>query len=210
MDRVDVVWANPGNPYPEVRDYMDRVKAQVLSFHEVVGQQPEFVAAIGHPVDVVPFEAERAGKATFGDTGPKLCSMQFCCFHNLWQPLKAKTEELRTTCLVRGEKESDVPRSAAQPGIAADGVEYFFPLWNWSDQDVLGFLGDAAPASYKRGLRTSLDCMNCTAHLSADPKRIQDLAVVSPATHAEVVPVLRYLRERLTAHLKTVNEALND
>ena len=170
--------------------------------------QPEFIQAFGHPVDILPFEGSRAGRASYRVSGPPVAPVDFCCGHNLWQPMAKAIKDLGATCVIRGEKEADLPRSTAMPGQIVDGVEYALPLWSMSDEEVFALLGQDTPASYRRGFRASLDCMNCTAHLAADPKRLRALEGPYPETFVEVMPVILWLRERTLAHLNTINEVI--
>ena len=57
-------------------------------------------------------------------------------------------------------------------------MEYIQPLRDWTDAQVLEFLGDRLPPGYAHGLTGSLDCMTCTAYLSRNPARLRYLREV--------------------------------
>jgi 3'-phosphoadenosine 5'-phosphosulfate sulfotransferase (PAPS reductase)/FAD synthetase len=175
-DKTVVIWGNPGNPYPETVEYMEGIKKKVPHFVEVKGNQKAFIAENGYPVDVLPvYEAIM---------GTKLIPFSRCCATNLWGATAEFVKFAGLTGLVRGQKTADEQKSPARSGMIVDGVEFLHPLENWTDGDVLQYLGERVPDSYKRGVKHSLDCMNCTAY--ASPSRMADLWKISPETAREV------------------------
>jgi phosphoadenosine phosphosulfate reductase len=201
IEQVIVLWVNPGSPYPETVQYMADVARSVPRFQAVVGRQPAFIYTHGHPADVVPFEATLHGRVATRKAAPLLTSIEHCCGSNLWSPLHAATKATGATGVVRGEKRSDALRSRLEPGAIFDGREFHFPLHEWTDADVIAYLGDELPASYKRGLVSSLDCINCTAYTHHNPGRMADLREHHPEVWEEVRPVLDYLRGAMRSHL---------
>jgi hypothetical protein len=81
------------------------------------------------------------------------------------------------------------------------------PLYEWSDQQVFDYLGDDVPPSYKRGLHTSLDCINCTAYLAENHGRIAELREAHPDVYAEVEPVIHWMRDITRQHLDALEAA---
>lgn len=55
-DKFDVVWVNPGNPYPETLEYMEKIQKLVPRFICVLGNQPQDIQRNGWPVDIVPLD----------------------------------------------------------------------------------------------------------------------------------------------------------
>jgi len=195
IDRVIVLWCNPGDPYRETIEYMGQIKASVPVFVEVQGTQREFVKQYGYPADSVPFIGNPYGRAAYRGTH-KIVSIQECCGTNLWIPLSQATKQTMTTGVVRGERLTDQLRSIIENLDVFDGQQYLNPLSDWTDSDVLKFLGDDLPPSYRRGLSSSLDCRTCTAYLNHNPGRIRDLRHSEPEAFAEIRPVLLWLREQ--------------
>jgi 3'-phosphoadenosine 5'-phosphosulfate sulfotransferase (PAPS reductase)/FAD synthetase len=208
IKQVLVMWCNPGRPYPEVEDYMTRVRRSVPHFVEVRGNQPGFVQASGHPADLLPWEATPAGRACVVD-GPKpvrLSSPLECRWANMWSPALDALRRSGCTGVIRGEKLTDRPLALPLAGFFEER-EYLQPLLDWTDAQVLEFLGAALPPGYADGLTGSLDCMTCTAFLSRNPGRLRYLRERHPAVYAEVEPVLRYMRQVTRAHLERVGAA---
>jgi len=210
LEQVVVIWGNSGDAYPETLRYMERVCESVPHFVEAKGQQPAYVRTWGYPSELPPFAGTRLGKAAERRGGPFVSSVSACCWNNLWGPVLAATKSSGATALVRGDKAVDVPRSVVEPGTIQDGLEIVYPLYKWSDADVLGFVGADLPESYARGLTSSLDCRTCTAYLSHNGGRLRDLATADPAAHAEIAPVLLWLRQETARHLTNLDEVLRD
>lgn len=142
LDRVEVIWVNPGDPHPETREYMDRVAERVPMFTEVRGKQPEYIRLHGKP-----------GLGEFN-----------CCAQNMWLPIQNYVARAGITGLIRGQKNSDVLKSPVRSGDVVGGVEFLHPIEDWTDEEVIAFLGDRIPESYKRGVKSSLDCQNCAVY----------------------------------------------
>jgi phosphoadenosine phosphosulfate reductase len=164
-DHLTVYWLNPGNPFPETVELMDRVRAMVPNFKEVAGRQPEVIAADGWPSDVVPQGYTTDGNTVFGATPFKVQSRLSCCFRALMWPAFEAMRADGVDCILRGKREDEADKTRIQSGYVADGIELVFPLMHWSAQDVVNYLhavGVALPKFYEHAGH-SLDCMDCTA-----------------------------------------------
>jgi 3'-phosphoadenosine 5'-phosphosulfate sulfotransferase (PAPS reductase)/FAD synthetase len=140
--RIEVIWVNPGDPHWETVGYMEGIAALVPRFTEVQGKQPEYIRLNGKPA--------------FGDIR--------CCAANMWLPIQNYVREAGITGLIRGQKDSDHLKSPVSSGDVVGGVEFLHPVETWTDSEVIEYLGDKIPPSYKRGLKTSLDCQNCVVY----------------------------------------------
>ena len=203
--QMDVVWGNPGNPYPETLAYMERVSKLVPKFYCVLGQQPESIARHGWPVDVVPMEATQIGQGLSGRQVLPLRPFWECCTDNMWRPMQEFIKQGDYTAVIRGQKQSDCLKGPIASGAVIDGVEYFYPIEDWDDAQVFAFLGEELlPESYKRGLRSSLDCKNCTAYTSENAGRIADLEQIDKAAWQEVTAVHLHLLDSLAGHIEAI------
>lgn len=200
-DRLIVVWCNPGNPYPETVAYMEQIKKFVPFFVEVNGEQKAWIAENGYPVDVLPIDSTSVAPLMGVESSIKLVSMMNCCAHNMWAPLDHFVRYFGFTGVIRGVKNSDRLKGPYVSGDWCEGIQFFHPVEDWSNEDVVEFLGDRIPASYKRGLTSSLDCMNCTAYVDHNKGRISDLDSIDAEAAAEVRLVHGYLRDKLIAHV---------
>ena len=202
--QMDVVWVNPGNPYPETLRYMERISKLVPRFKVVLSKQPQDIAQHGWPVDVVPMEATQIGQEMTGETGPRLRPFWECCWNNMWGPMLEEVTRGGYDGIIRGQKLADSLKGPLRTGSQVDGVEYFHPLEDWTDEQVKKFLGDRLPDSYKRGLPSSLDCMDCTAYAKENAGRIADLEAIDETSWVKVTVIHKHLLDSLDAHLTAI------
>lgn len=201
--RITVLWCNPGNPYPETLDYMDRIWTLVPDFIEVHGNQPAWIKEYGYPVDILPISASPFIPNVQSREVPRLQPFTACCYANLWEPIMKFMVEDGVTGVIRGQKLSDRMKSPIRSGDVVQGFEFLFPIENWTDEDVVKFLGpERMPPSYARGLKSSLDCINCTAYMAENTQRINDLDGIDAAAAAEVRSVHAFLKEEMLIQLK--------
>lgn len=207
IEKVTVIWSNPGDPYPETISLMERIKRSVPSFVEAKGAVHSFHQDFGWPVDMVPFESTPLGRMCAGDTPePKLVQLDQCCNANMWLPLFEALRGSDATGCVRGDKRVDEWRPRFESNASINGVEYHLPLMEWVDQDVFKFIGDAVPASYSRGHPASFDCMSCTAYLQHNPGRVRELGEKYPVAYNAVHKVLWHQREKTFKYLTRLVE----
>lgn len=190
-DELLVVWVNTGNAHASTHALMHEIRAKVPHFHEVVSNQPAFVAQYGYPVDVLPTARTPFGQQLDSRKGRTFVDWQTCCSTNIWTPMYAAMKELGITTVYRGQKLADMIRAPIRSGHQEDGITYVFPIEGWTDQQVFDYLGDRVPEHYLRGEKTSRDCVNCTAYLHENKERI---AALPEADRAEIIEVLRDLR----------------
>ena len=104
LDKVDVVWINPGAPFPEVVEHMKKVRDFVPRFTEVRSDVMSFINDHGHPVDVVDTRRTAFGNFAFGPTDYKVCSRFDCCGHNMWRPMAQYIVEHGVDCVIRADR----------------------------------------------------------------------------------------------------------
>lgn len=202
--QMDIVWGNPGNPYPETVAYMEAIAKRVPRFKCVLGNQAQDILAKGWPVDIVPMEATQIGMMLKGKPTLRLRPFWECCTNNMWSPMQEFVKQGDYSGVIRGQKQSDCLRGPFTSGAVIDGVEYFHPIEDWTDAQVVAFLGDRLPESYKRGLRSSLDCKNCTAYTSENSGRIADLEHIDKQAWQEVTAVHLHLLDAIAAHTDAI------
>jgi phosphoadenosine phosphosulfate reductase len=176
-DRLPVIWVNTGAVYPEMVEYMDGWKKRLPHFIEVKSDQPSNVAKHGWPVDVLPVRNTALGVSLYGDA-PLMQSYLNCCAENIWFPLHKAILDCGATKAIKGQRGADEHKSTAKDGTTIYGVTYLMPIYDWTDAQVFAFLEDAgaelAPG-YRAGEKTGRDCWDCTAYLSDNQRRIENL-----------------------------------
>ena len=201
LDRVTVVWANPGAPHPATVAYMDRIRAWVPNFVELQGNQPGWIRAHGWPVDVVPIRATTDGEASAGRGALRFQSYLSCCWANMWAPMREYLNASGSTLVIMGQRKAESLRNRLRDEVVQelDGITYWQPLNEWSDQAVWAFIrecGAEVPPFYEQGATSSSDCWNCTAYLDHNAERLAYLRRSEPERFAVVHTVLEALALR--------------
>lgn len=196
-----VYWLNPGNPFPETVAMMAEIRASVHSFREVPGRQPETVALNGWPSDVVPIRWTRAGQFALGEK-PFMVQGRFdCCWRSLMLPMHEAMISDGITCIIRGKRSDEADKSPSRDGDVIDGIEFAYPLWNWSADDVVAYLAAhdvPRPKSYRHASH-SLDCMDCTAWWGDGLDTF--LAAEYPEQHAEYSRRIRLIKSVISEEM---------
>lgn len=200
-ERLTVSWMNPGNQTKEVAAYMQRIKALVPHFQEIKGNQPEWIKIHGYPVDVLPFESTDLGRIADSSSTRRFSSTKDCCAANMWIPMAEAIISGDYTGVIRGQKQCDHLKGPVRSGDVYNGVEYFFPIDDWTDEQVFEFLGPNVPASYQRGLQSSIDCRNCTAYAKEHQGLWEDLQETEPEAAAEIKAVYQDLSSQLENYI---------
>ena len=166
-DRLTVYWCNTGDAFPETIKFMNGIRKMVPNFREISGQQPAVIAADGWPSDVVTYRDTSFGHSVHGDTGVKMQSRYDCCARSMMLPLYNAMRAEGVTCIIRGKRHDEDDKSGVLSGhVDENGIELQFPIYDWTEQDVLHYLrviGVELPKFYAHG-NNSIDCMHCTAY----------------------------------------------
>jgi len=217
-DRLTVLWANPGDPYPETVEQMARVRGLVWHFVEVAG--PGYVrqhgAARAYPADMVPWDATPMGRFVQPASAPNFTIHSFgeCCSANVWVPMQQKIQELGADLVIRGERESEQYRPPVTSGMNSpeNGGTQLLPIFGWSKADVFAYLdaeGAPIPRQYAYGMG-SLDCLHCTAALLEGGNKLRYLREFHPAAAAEYERRLRLIQSEQERHARLMKIALGE
>ncbi|MEB2503656.1 phosphoadenosine phosphosulfate reductase family protein [Burkholderia sp. BCCIQ04A] len=216
-NRVTVLWANSGDPYPETVEQMRRIRELVSNFVEVPG--PGYIR--GHaveqtfPADMVPWTATAIGRLCSPNAPSfKLHSTLECCAANVWAPMQNKIRELGADLVIRGEREAEAHRPPITNGVVdpQNGGTQLIPLRRWSKDDVFSYLraqGVELPRQYAYGMG-SLDCLHCTAHLAEAGGKLRYLRDFHPDVAVEYERRLRLIQSEQERHTRLVKVALGE
>lgn len=194
LDKIDVVWVNPGSPHDEVLAYMQLIASKVPSFIEVKGNQPEWVRRNGFPVDVVPARSTPDGKVCAGASGITFQPFTACCAANLWAPIRDHINDSGATLVIMGQRKAEPLRchTRDEETQVINGVTYWQPINDWSDSDVFAFIeacGSALPPFYAEGAESSADCWNCTAYVDHNQGRLRYMKEAQPEKWSVIEPI---------------------
>ena len=211
--KIAVVWCNAGDEFPETLEVIERVKQLPINFHEVRPYlaQPASVALHGYPSDIVPVKNERHRPYLTGvplPGGVEIQDYMACCNRLLFEPLQQFAREYEATMIIRGQRFDEPMVGPVRDGeIGPDGVEYFLPLEDWTEEDVFGFLKHRRvelPAYY-REVAHSLDCRTCTAFLDQSLDKLEYLK----KNHPDKWRVVKYRLELIGAAVSKEKQHLD-
>lgn len=164
-DKMTVYYCNSGDAFPETKAIIDAVKSIVPHFVEVQGKKKEVEAEHGWSSDLVP-----ASTTPFGcmveEKKQTLIDRYSCCYLSLMKPLHDRMREDGIKVIIRGQRNSDFPKSPIKDGEVVDGFKIFYPLANYTETDIFEYLEKndiPIPRFYTEGMTSGGDCMHCTA-----------------------------------------------
>ena len=208
--RMHVVWANSGDAFPETVALMNRVRDMVPHFIEVRSDQPSQIKEFGFPTDVLPVRNHPGVMHVLHPhPRPPLQSFYACCRDNLWTPMQQKLDQLGATLIIRGQRTSEVQHSPVRSGDILDGIEYLFPIEDWTGDQVREYVAAkplGLPAHYAY-VDTSLDCMHCTGHLFENIGKRRYMAEKHPDQHAEVSRRLEVISNEIAGDVRHLDAA---
>ncbi len=212
LDKVHLVSVNTGAAFPEIEEHMEEVRASGPHFHEIRTQQPLNIATVGHPVDVLPINNTLLGQACTEPKPIKLQSYLDCCSANFMAPADQAARELGVTAVIRGQRADEMHRAPVSSGHVWNGIEYIFPIEDWSSAQVVEFIaGRGYDVSDRLSMEhSSLDCWNCTAFCKQSRDRFDYLKRHHPGKHREVVRLLGLVREAIASEMTDLEEMAND
>lgn len=184
-DGLVVLHIDTGAKLPEVEEYIQALANTIPNFKIVKTNQPEWVAANGLPVDVLPVAHSGFGQLLTGPRDIKLQPYVTCCEANLWGAIRAAISELKPDVVYHGSKQADKVGQKNLKGVI-DGVRYEAPVDGWSDEEIMLYLrneGAATPPWFGVSKDTSMDCWNCTAFMREADGRIGWLRDRHPEKH---------------------------
>jgi phosphoadenosine phosphosulfate reductase len=208
-DEITVAWVNAGATFPETLTQMEQIRQMVPHFLEIRSRQT--IDTEGYPADVLPVSDTVLGRLLNEQSGPKFQSRHFCCAAALWRPMDNAMRELGAKVIIRGQKNTDQLRSLLLvSGTVIDGVEYQFPLQDWTDADVYRYLREqqvSLPLNYEH-MDTGLDCMNCTAYLRENVRKFHYMREHHPEAYRHAMGIITKLNEATQRDTQPMHQIL--
>lgn len=164
-DKVTLYHLDTGDYLPEQREVVDTVEREIpYRFVRIQTDAKAWIEANGLPSDLVPFSSHPIGLMT-GQARTKLVHRFDCCHANIMQPLYDRVVADGCTMIIRGTKACDMPTLPVKDGDVINGIEFYYPLQDWTDQQVLIYLrysGVEVSRVYQY-LEHGLSCATCPA-----------------------------------------------
>ena len=202
-DRIDVLWMDTGDSFPETQAQMAEIEAMVPHFVTVRSDVTSHIEANGWPVEVLPVTRTPYGRMVDGHDKPLMQPYSVCCGENIWAPMASYVRESGAGLIIRGTRVADHRKSTIRSGDVVDGVEYFHPIEAWSSKQVhryLAEIGVSLPSHYSH-VDTSLDCRMCTAYLYENAGKMDYMEEHHPADYAEIMLRIGDIRDVLQEEL---------
>ncbi len=207
-ERLAVCWVNTGDAFPETLAQMEAVRSMVPNFIEVKSDVRAQQERYGYPVDVLPLR-NHVDVMHVLHPHPRVPLQSFvsCCGNNLWAPMLAQMKKMGATLIIRGQRNDEVQHTPVRSGDVLDGVEYLFPLEDWSSEDVRAYLCEKLPPQYAY-MDTGLDCMHCTAHMFENLGKRSYMKEKHPSEFSEVTRRLGIIYNEVRSDMQHVEAAL--
>lgn len=211
--KILVAFANRGAEFPETLEVIRWARSLPIRFMEVSAgiDHERAMREHGYPVDMVPLKQVPEIAYLSGQPEPalKMQSFMACCSRMFWEPMDSFVRESGATLVVRGQRNDEAMKAAVRSGDTLDGIEYLFPVEQWSEKEVEAFIRDrrAPVPDHYRYTRKSLDCWPCTAYLHESRDQLAYLREFHPEKWAIVAPRLRAIRDAQRAELAHTDAA---
>lgn len=205
LKNVVVLWVNTGKNHPEVIDTINKVKCLCPNFTEIISDREGQNAYWGLPSDIVPTDWTREGRDICGPKPVMIQPYLRCCIENIGMAMLRYCVQNGIKELITGQRNADKRKSPTRDGDVVQGVTYRQPIADWTDDDVLSYVGRFMnPLPEHLGLKhSSMDCYDCTAYRADSADRIALMRERHPALYAEY-------EVRKTALDRAIHEAMGE
>lgn len=208
-DKLTIYHMDTGDLLPEMRDSVARVEAVVPHFVRVQGNVRAWIQENGLPTDLLPYGTHPVGRL-MGQAPVKLMPRYDCCYTNLMMPLFNRVRQDGNTLLIRGTKSVDMARLPVGTGDCRDGVEYWYPIQDWTHEQVFAYLREhniPLPRVYENAVNAP-ECARCTAWWGEG--RAAYLKKHHPELHKEYHAQLTTVVEQLRPSLNLLKVELGE
>lgn len=208
LEHITVYTLNTGAMFPETRETLEQLRPMIPHYVEIQGNQPFTVEHFGYPSDLVP--VSHTPFAHLSDQPPSylLQSRYDCCARVIMAPMHQRMIDDGITLIIRGQRAIDRHKSPIKSGETVDGIEFLYPINEWSDVDVMAYLAEVRapiPRFYEY-LSMAPDCMTCSAWW--DERRAAYLAEFHPEAFETYQTRLDFIRQATQPHIEQFNGEL--
>lgn len=208
-NELTVMWCNTGDAFPETIRQVAKLAGTVKNVEIVTSDIEAQQRKYGSPADIVPVWDTAFGRQMDSSRTRRAQTPFACCSNNIWEPLHQAVKAGGYTLVIRGQRNAEAKKSTIRSGHREDGVEYWFPLEDWSDLDVLEFLAEQdvkLPLHYGY-FNSSLDCMTCTAYLADNKGKERYLLERHPLAAERLEAKLALLDASVSEELSNIWQA---
>lgn len=120
-------------------------------------------------------------------------------------PMARQMEQDGVTLVIRGQRNDDQLKAPIRSGHVEGGIEYLFPIADWSAKQVLAYLREKAvpvPRFYTM-LKSAPDCMTCSAYWEEGVSRY--LKAHHAGAYSVVQARLDFINQAVGGHIAAFN-----
>jgi len=163
-DRITCYHLDTGDLLPEVMDIVEHVRGLYPQFETVQSDVQRWIATHGLPTDLLPHSAHPVARE-MGEERTALVPRYDCCHANLMLPLYERIKKDGNSLLIRGVKSVDMARQPYRSGDCPDGIEFWYPIEDWTHADVMAYLRhvEAPICRVYSFVENSPECARCSA-----------------------------------------------
>lgn len=204
LNQIVVYWLNTGDAFPETLAVIEQIKAETPHFIEITSNAQQCRGEFGNPVDILPRSSTPIGLSS-GQSHYLMQDSYSCCARVIMAPLHQRMLDDGITLIIRGQKDADSHKAPFQSGFIDNGIEYFFPLENWRDEDVFTYLveHDIALPRFYTLIDSTLDCMGCTGWWR--DHRATYLSVHHPELYHQYRDKMAIIQDEIEQHIVNFN-----
>lgn len=207
--RMTVYFCESGDSMPETIAVVDQVAALLPRFVVIQGRVKEVRAEFGNPTDLLPWTSSHAAHVLNTGYTPIMQDRVACCFRSVMEPMHNRMVADEITLVIRGQKDSDTHKGPLRSGMVSSGIEFFYPLQDWTDEQCFAFMrenGVEPQRFYQEGITHSGDCISCTAWCEDD--RASYLKKYYPLVFQDYKKNIRVIADAASNIINNINKEL--
>lgn len=207
-ESVTIYHVDTGDQMPEVTNLVEQMREVFPNFVVIHGDSEKVRLDHGLPSDIIPISSLPFHEAVSQKPQIKLQDRYSCCARTMMKPMHERMLADGITLIIRGQRKSDTLKSPVRSGDVIDGIEYFYPIDDWSDEQVNKSLdGSVGVPSFYSELKSTPDCMTCSAWW--EKGRAKYLRKHFPVAYEQYSDYLQIINEAIAPHIQQYNSEVN-
>ena len=204
-NKLTVGWINTGDLAPEVEKYMMDLAAKTPNFIVAKSNSKKWIEKNGYPSVLIPTHNTVLGQHVYGKQPNTIASSARCCQANIWAPIRNLVAHTKATAVLTGQKECDSAKDPRPNGTWIEGAQFFYPINDWTDDDVRSWLKKCGETDPRFDLEdSSVDCLHCTGYPHYT-QRAQYIKDNHPVVFKEVQRRMRIISKESNDYLDSIN-----
>lgn len=204
-NEMTIYFVDSGDLLPETYDFVDLISSKLPKFEVIKSDSVSIRKSIGDASDAIVSSRTSIGTLIEGGL-PSMLDTHTCCYLSMMKPMQDRMEADGITLIIRGQKKSDVHKGQLSSGDVRNGIEYLFPIEEWSDEMVMDYLRDYKLPDYYEFMSSAPDCKSCTGWWGEN--RMAYLSSKHPELARQYAEKLLAIRGDLANSIKNLDKDL--